>query len=186
MVPILPAQIIWLNFVTDGFLDVSLAMEPKEKGLLSEARSRYSHRLIDRLMVTRIIIMAIVMAVGTLYLFGDYAYGDSTKAWTISLTLLAVFQWLNALNCRSHKLSVFQMNPFSNMYLVAALTIVILLQMFALYTSFGQKILHTTPLSLSEWGAIFVIASSIIIAEEIRKFLYRLHSTVSQKHKALQ
>src|SRR3989339_611346 len=28
--PLLPAQIIWLNFVTDGFLDVSLAMEPKE------------------------------------------------------------------------------------------------------------------------------------------------------------
>ncbi len=30
--PLLPAQIIWLNFVTDGFLDVALAMEPKEKG----------------------------------------------------------------------------------------------------------------------------------------------------------
>ena len=29
--PLLPAQIIWLNFVTDGFLDVALAMEPKEK-----------------------------------------------------------------------------------------------------------------------------------------------------------
>ena len=29
--PILAAQIIWLNFVTDGFLDVALAMEPKEK-----------------------------------------------------------------------------------------------------------------------------------------------------------
>ncbi|HBC71200.1 MAG TPA: ATPase, partial [Coxiellaceae bacterium] len=28
--PLLPAQIIWLNFVTDGFLDVALAMEPKE------------------------------------------------------------------------------------------------------------------------------------------------------------
>ena len=29
--PLLAAQIIWLNFVTDGFLDVALAMEPKEK-----------------------------------------------------------------------------------------------------------------------------------------------------------
>src|SRR3989344_5665797 len=27
--PLLAAQIIWLNFVTDGFLDVALAMEPK-------------------------------------------------------------------------------------------------------------------------------------------------------------
>lgn len=187
MVPILPAQIIWLNFVTDGFLDVSLAMEPKEKGLLSEQRSKYPHRrLVDRLMITRIVIMASVMAIGTLYLFGDYAYGDTTKAWTISLTLLAVFQWLNALNCRSHNLSIFQMNPFSNIYLIGALTIVILLQMFALYTSLGQKILHTTPLSLSEWGAIFVIASSIIVAEEIRKFFYRMLFDVTHHQKISQ
>ncbi|MGB2580405.1 MAG: HAD-IC family P-type ATPase, partial [Minisyncoccia bacterium] len=186
MVPILPAQIIWLNFVTDGFLDVSLAMEPKEKELLSEPRSKSSRRIVDRLMITRIIIMASVMAIGTLYLFGDYAYGDPTKAWTISLTLLAVFQWLNALNCRSHKLSIFQMNPFSNIYLIGALTIVVLLQMFALYTSFGQKILHTTPLSLSEWGAIFVIASSIIVAEEIRKFFYRMYFDMTHHQKIPQ
>ncbi|HBB44487.1 MAG: Cation-transporting P-type ATPase [Parcubacteria group bacterium GW2011_GWA1_44_13] len=176
MVPILPAQIIWLNFVTDGFLDVSLAMEPKEKDILLEKRSKESRRLVDRLMYTRIIIMASVMAVGTLYLFGDYAYGEPAKAWTISLTLLAVFQWFNAVNCRSHKLSIFQMNPFSNLYLLGALVIVVLLQMFALYTSLGQKLLHTVPLSPSEWGTIFAIASSIIVVEEIRKFIHRIHS----------
>ena len=182
--PILPAQIIWLNFVTDGFLDVSLAMEPKDKELLLEKRSRDSRRLVDRLMTARIIIMASVMAIGTVYLFGNYAFGDPMKAWTISLTLLAVFQWMNALNCRSHKLSIFQMNPFSNIYLLGALTIVILLQIFALYTSFGQKILHTTPLSIPEWGAIFVIASSIIVAEEIRKFFYRMYIDVT-RHKEI-
>ncbi len=186
MVPILPAQIIWLNFVTDGFLDVSLAMEPKEKGLLIEKRVRGPRHLVDGLMYTRIIIMGSVMAIGTLYLFGDYAYGEPEKAWTISLTLLAVFQWFNALNCRSQKLSVFQMNPFSNLYLIGALCIVVLLQMFALYTSLGQKLLHTVPLSLSEWGMIFAIASSIIVAEEIRKFFHRLRDGHSLEQKILQ
>ena len=32
--PILAVQILWLNLVTDGFLDVALAMEPKENNLL--------------------------------------------------------------------------------------------------------------------------------------------------------
>jgi Ca2+-transporting ATPase len=186
MVPILPAQIIWLNFVTDGFLDVALAMEPKEKGLLRERRNKESRRLVDRLMYTRIIIMASVMAIGTLYLFGDYANGDPKKAWTISLTLLAVFQWFNALNCRSHKLSILQMNPFSNLFLIGAFVIVVTLQMVALYTSVGQKLLHTVPLTLSEWGAIFAIASSIIVAEEIRKYLYRSHGALSLEQKILQ
>ena len=33
-IPLLPSQIIWLNFITDGFLTAALAMEPKEQGLL--------------------------------------------------------------------------------------------------------------------------------------------------------
>ena len=179
MVPILPVQIIWLNFVTNGFLDVALAMEPKERGLLSEPRVKESHRLVDRLMATRIVIMASVMAIGTLYLFGGYATGDPAKAWTISLTLLAVFQWFNAWNCRSERFSVLQMNPFSNLFLVGATGIVIALQVGALYTAIGQKLLHTVPLSLSEWGMILAIASSIIVVEEIRKLVYRFHRRIA-------
>src|SRR5690606_26772277 len=34
--PIVASQLIWLNLVTDGFLDVALVMEPKEKGLMKE------------------------------------------------------------------------------------------------------------------------------------------------------
>lgn len=175
MVPILPAQIIWLNFVTDGFLDTALAMDPKEKGLLGASRSAESRTLVDRPMVIRMILMASTMAIGTLYLFGGYL-GDPNKAWTISLTLLAVFQWFNALNCRSHHLSILQMNPFSNLYLVGAFAMVVLLQMVALYTAIGQKMLHTVPLSLPEWLMIISIASSIIIVEELRKLLHRMMS----------
>ncbi len=182
IVPILPAQIIWLNFVTDGFLDTSLAMEPKEKGLLLEPRTKESRRLVDRLMVTRILIMASVMAVGTLYLFGGYASDPNpVKAWTISLTLLAVFQWFNAWNCRSERLSIFQMNPFSNLFLIGATVIVIMLQMGALYTSVGQKLLHTVPLSLTEWGMILAVASSIVVVEEMRKFVFRMRGTSARR-----
>src|SRR3989344_4246140 len=181
--PILAAQIIWLNFVTDGFLDVALAMEPKEKGLMQGKFERPKKWIVDGLMAQRMFLMALPMAIGTLYLFQKYfsAGGgsslggetDLTKALTISLTTLAVFQWFNAWNCRSESKSIFQMNPFSNKFLVGATGIVILLQLFALYTPFLQKILHTTPLSLSEWLTIIPIAGSIILVEEIRKFFYR-------------
>ncbi len=174
MVPILPVQIIWLNFITDGFLDVALAMDPKERGLLSQTQKKKSRHLVDRMMVARMVIMASTMAIGTLYLFGGYADGDPAKAWTISLTLLAVFQWFNAWNCRSERLSITQMNPFSNLFLVGVTGIVIALQIGALYTAIGQKLLHTVPLSLLEWGMIIAIASSIIVVEEARKAVFRM------------
>ena len=171
--PLLAAQIIWLNFVTDGFLDVALAMEPKEKGLMQGRFERPKKWIVDGLMAQRMFLMALPMAIGTLYLFIGYFETNLTKAWTISLTTLAVFQWFNAWNCRSESKSIFQMNPFSNMFLVGATMIVVFLQLFAVYNPFMQKFLHTTSLELSEWVILISIATSIILVEEIRKFFYR-------------
>ncbi|MEK7608616.1 MAG: HAD-IC family P-type ATPase [Patescibacteria group bacterium] len=174
--PILAAQIIWLNFVTDGFLDVALAMEPKEKGLLAGTFEHPRKYLVDSLMLQRMAVMAIPMMFGTLFLFNQYFDTDIAKAWTISLTTLAVFQWFNAWNCRSENRSIFGMEWFSNKYLVGATLVVVALQMAALYTPIMQTILRTTPLTPSEWLMIIPVAASIIVVEEVRKFFYRRRS----------
>jgi len=171
--PLLPAQIIWLNFVTDGFLDVALAMEPKEEGLLRGNFERPKKYLIDKLMVQRMAVMAIPMMIGTLFLFKKYFESDLTHAWTISLTTLAVFQWFNAWNCRHESKSIFQMNPFANKFLVGATLIIIPLQLLVIYNPLMQKFLHTTSLRFSEWLLIVPIATSVVLVEEIRKFFYR-------------
>jgi len=177
--PLLPAQIIWLNFVTDGFLDVALAMEPKEKGLLRHNFERSKKYLVDKLMAQRIFLMAVLMMIGTLFLFKGYFESDIEKAWTISLTTLAMFQWFNAWNCRHESKSIFQMNPFSNKFLVGATFIVISLQLLVIYNPFMQKFLRTVPLELSEWLVIIPITASIILVEEIRKFFYRRKASIS-------
>jgi len=171
--PLLPAHIIWLNFVTDGFLDVALAMEPKEKGLTQGKFERPKKWIVDRLMTQRIFLMAVPMAIGTLWLFRGYFETDIAKAWTISLTTLAVFQWFNAWNCRSEEKSLFQMNPFINKFLVGATLIVISLQLLVVYNPVMQKIMRTVPLELSDWLIIIPVAASIIVVEEVRKFFYR-------------
>lgn len=172
--PVLPAQIIWLNLVTDTFLDVSLAMEPKEKGLLNKKNFKPSKYILDRIAVVRSLLMAIVMTLGSLTLFVLFLDEGMTKALAISLTTLAVFQWFNAWNCRHESKSLFTMNPLSNPYLIAAMTVVVTLHIVALSVPFMQTILHTTPLSLTEWGLIIGVASSIIVAEEIRKLIMRM------------
>lgn len=184
--PLLPAQIIWLNFVTDGFLDVALAMEPKEEGLLRGNFERPKKYLVDKLMVQRMFIMAVPMMIGTLFLFQRYfsagggsvlgGENDLAKAWTISLTTLAVFQWFNAWNCRHESKSIFQMNPFSNKFLVGATLIIISLQLLVIYNPLMQKFLRTAPLEFAEWLVIIPIAASIVFVEEIRKLFYRRRS----------
>lgn len=167
--PLLPAQIIWLNLVTDSFLDVALAMEPKEEGLLKATFERSKRYLVDRLMIERIIVMALPMMIGTLFLFKNYLGEDLGKAWTISLTTLAAFQWFNVWNCRREDKSVFSTNPFSNKFLLGATAIVVGLQLVAIYTPFLQGILRTEALELKDWLVILFVAFSIVIFEEIRK-----------------
>ena len=171
--PILAAQIIWLNFVTDGFLDVALAMEPKEENLLVAKTPPSQKYLLDGSMIRRMIVMALPMTVGTLVLFSFYLETDPVKATTISLTVLAAFQWFNAWNCRSEHKSIFTTNPFTNKFLLGATGIVVILQVVAVYTPFMQKVLHTVPLNQSDWMLVLGVASSIIFVEEVRKLFYR-------------
>lgn len=171
--PIFPAQIIWLNFVTDSFLDVALAMEPKEKGLMNGKFERPKKWIVDGLMARRMFFMAVPMAVASVWLFMVYLKSDAVKAWTISLTALAAFQWFNAWNCRSEEKSLFQTNFLSNKFLVAATLIVVCLQFFAVYNPAMQSILRTVPLALHDWIIVVSAASSIVVFEEIRKFFYR-------------
>lgn len=170
--PLLPSQILWLNLVTDGFLVVAMAMEPREK-LGQNGVEPHNRFFMSRIALIRMIIMAAVMTFCTLYVFVAVYSVDFTKASTMALTTLAVLQWFNVWNCRSESHSIFSAQIFSNLYLVGATVIVVALQFFAVYNPFMQKVLHTTPLNLSEWLAIISISTTVIIVEEFRKYLAR-------------
>jgi P-type Ca2+ transporter type 2C len=170
--PILAVQIIWLNFITDGFLTVAWAMEPHEPGLLKGKMGRGARKLIDGQAVRRSLLMGVVMMIGTLVLFDYYYQIDMVKAWTVSLTVLAVFQWFNAWNCRDAYRSVFNQMT-SNLYLIAATVVVIGLQLLAVYHPLFQKYLKTTSLSFNEWLLIIGVSLSIVLVEEVRKLIAR-------------
>jgi len=182
-IPLLASQIIWLNFITDGFLTVALAMEPKERRLIRSQFEKPKPYIIDRKMLSQMPGMAIIMAVGTIMVFREYlpdgafstgdANVDLARGSSVALTALAAFQWINAWNCRSEEKSVFRINFFSNKFLVGATVIVVVLQLIALHSSFFQNVLHTVPLTFGEWVLIVIVSLSILVVEEIRKAFYR-------------
>ncbi len=177
--PLLAAQIIWLNFVTDTFLDIALALEPMERGLLARRFAKPGRYLITRLMAARMALMAIPMALGTLFLFSRAAHASPELSWTVALTTLAVFQWLNAWNCRSESESIFSRDLLTNRYLIGATGIVIILQLIAIYTPVFEHILHTVPLGPREWIPILSAAALVVLVEEVRKYIVRQRASAS-------
>lgn len=168
--PLFASQILWLNFVTDGFLDVSLVAEPHEGDILYRKLSS-GQQLINWHIGFKILIMSIPMALGSIGVFMYYYKTDLILARTMTLLTMAMFQWFNVWNCRSESKSIFELGLFSNMWLVAATTFVFLLQIAVTYLSFMQYIFHTVPLSLEQWLVVIALSSTIIIFEELRIFI---------------
>jgi len=179
--PLLPSQIIWLNLVTDSFLVIAFAFEPKQILGVTKSDRKKLKKLIDAVTITRIILMAGVMSIGSLIMFSYYnLHTDIVLARTMALTLLAVYQWINVWNCRSEKRSIFAENPFSNMFFVYALILVIFLHGCLLYVPFMQNIFRTVPLSASQWGIILLASLPLVVIEEIRKFISMLFSKATR------
>ncbi len=173
--PFLPAQLLWLNLVTNGAQDVALAFEPGEEDVQREAPRPRSEGVISSLLWERTALVGVVMAAGTLFLFlVERASGSSLEeARTIALTTMVVFQMVHVGNCRSERHSLFAKSPFANPLLFAGTLAALALHVGALYLPLTQTALRVEPLDLLTWAEIVAVTLTISVAVELHKRLRR-------------
>lgn len=172
--PITAAQILWLNLITDGFLDMALSTEPKEEALLLQPGwLERKKRLIDTKLLISVAIIAVPMGIMAMGVFMLYYRHDIKLARTMTLVTMAMAQWFNAWNCRSETRSLFSLSFFSNRWLLVATSFVLFLQLALIYVPFMQIIFDTVPLSLAQWGLVVVVSAPIIAIDELRKWFVR-------------
>lgn len=171
--PYIPAQILWLNLVTNGLQDVALAFEPAEKGILKRPPRNPKEGILSSLMVQRTLIMGVILAAGTIFIFLFHLNNGVPveRARTIALTTMVFFQFYQAFNCRSESQSVFRMNPLGNPLLFISLIAAFLAQLSVLYVPAFQWIFRTEPLGINEWVKIGLVSCSIVIVVEIDKMI---------------
>jgi calcium-translocating P-type ATPase len=181
--PFLPAQLLWLNLVTNGLQDVALAFEPGERGVLKRPPRAKEEGVISRLLWERTIVAGIVMAVGTLLLFWWELNrtGSLELAQTVALTTMVVFMAFHAGNARSEHRSVFSLSPFSNPFLLLAVVAALAVHAAALYLPATQFVLRVEPITeLGAWVRMVLVASTIIFAMEMHKLLRRGSNSASE------
>jgi Ca2+-transporting ATPase len=173
--PLRAVQILWVNLVTDGALTVNLVMEKAEGDEMRRAPLKREAHILTRATFQRALLLVPVMGLGTIALYAwQMAYGGSYgHAQTMAFTVLCAFQWFNGLNARSHLRSIFQIGLFTNKFVLAGLGAAVALQVLAVHAPFMQKLFHTVPLSLTDWIVIVAVASSVLWADELRKFWLR-------------
>ncbi len=171
---LLPAQLLWLNLVTNGLQDVALAFEPAEKGVLRRPPRR-SGGVLDRLMWERVVLAGVVMGAGMLALFRWElnASGSLIRAQTVALTTMVVYQVFQAGNSRSETESVFRRSPFSNRFLLIATATALGIHIAALYLPPTQYVLRVEPIGIDAWIRIVAVATTILFAMELHKIFRR-------------
>jgi magnesium-transporting ATPase (P-type) len=170
-VPLLPAQLLWLNLVTNGIQGVALAFEPGEGDGLRRKPRPPCEPVFNRLMLQRMLIAVLVMGMGG-FLVYDAAlrFGWSVEsARNILLVTMVLFENFHIGNCRSETKSAFALSPLRSPILFFGAVVAFLIHLAAMYVPFLQDMLGTEPLSLTGWAVAVAVGLLIVPAVEIHK-----------------
>ncbi len=171
-VPLLPIHILWINLVTDGLPGLALAAEPAEKDIMKRP-PRDPQENIFTGMFTQIIWVGLLMGAVSLFTQAWGIQSGNPKWQTMVFTVLCLSQMGNVLAIRSEKDSLFKIGLFSNMPLIGAFVLTIILQMATIYVPFLNPIFKTSPLNFYELSITLSLSTIVFFAVEIDKWLRR-------------
>jgi calcium-translocating P-type ATPase len=171
----LPAQVLWLNLVTNGVQDVALAFEPPEPGVADRPPRDPNEGILSRTLWQRGVATGVVMAAGTLAIFAAALAMTASlpQAQTAAVTSMVIFQAFHAANARAERTSVFRLDPRTNRFLLVAVAAALALHVAAIYLPATQFVLRFEPFPTQLWLPIVAVASSVVVVNEVHKWLNR-------------
>ena len=172
--PFTPIQLLWINIIMDGPPAMTLGVEPGRPGLMEEHPRTPGAQILSGGRLLRLVLFGAVMMAGTL---GVFVYGldhpDPVYAVTLAFTTFVLYQFFNVFNARAEHGTAFNANFLRNGKLWLALLGVVLLQIVVVHWPPAQGIFGTTDLSAGDWLLAAVVASSVLVVEEVRKLAAR-------------
>lgn len=171
--PLIAAQLLWLNLVTNGIKGVALAFEPGEEGAMKRPPRSPEEGIFNDLMMRQIVVAGLAMggvALVSWYWLLANGYSEA-EARNLIVLLMVMLENFHVLNCRSEYRSFFRIPLRTNLYLVAGIIAAQVIHTIAMYVPFFQDALGIAPVSLYEWIAAIALSSGILVVMEIYKFL---------------
>jgi P-type Ca2+ transporter type 2C len=177
-VPLSPLQILWMNLVTDGLPALALAMEPPEPNVMRRPPYNPTETIFARGLGLYIIRIGIIFAIITTALMAwGYNYtqisGDPDRWKTMVFTTLCLGQMGHALAIRSNTQLTVQLNPLSNPYLLAAVSLTTVLQLMLIYVAPLRNFFNTHWLSPMELAICIGFSALMFVWIELEKLFVK-------------
>ncbi len=177
LLPMGPAQLLWVNLVAAVALALPLAFEAKEPNVMSRPPRDPNAPVLSGFIVTRTFLVAVLMAAGAIGLFlyefgaaGEAAPEALARAQTMAVTTVVMFQVFYLINCRSLRGSVFRIGVFSNRVVFLGIAAILALQALFIYAPFMNAIFSSAPLDPPEILVAVVVGAAILPVIGVEKW----------------
>jgi Ca2+-transporting ATPase len=169
--PLLAAQILWINVVAEEFPAIGLALEPSHSDIMKRKPRDPKESMPSRALMIYTLGIAAAIVAGTLgmYIITLQSNPDLSYARTVAFVGLGFFTVYNAYSSRSLQESVFRMNPLGNKTLLMGIAASILAILAVVYIPFMQFIFETRPLTSESWILILITGLVVVLAAEVMK-----------------
>ena len=186
--PLLAAQLLWINLITDGPPALALGIDPKDPHVMERPPRARGTGVLTTEDWWRLAAIGLVMMVGTIAVLDAYYPGglftlfaqgtgpnvtDEAHARTMAFTTLMMFQLFNVFNCRSVWRSAFS-GLLENKWLIGAVALSLFTHVLVIYVPFLQTAFHTVPLSTLDWTIATGVAATLLIGMEAVKLVLRM------------
>ena len=178
----LPAQILFINLITDSLPAIALGVEPAETDLMACPPRPKNKGLFSDGNGVVVIIMGLVQTLLTLssFVIGLYLYNEMI-AMSMAFYTLNIVQFFYLISIRTEKV-FFKSNPFKNKFIIFAIIFAGGLLTLIAATPLHQ-VLGLASLNGFEWAYIFLVSVVMLIASELCKWGLRAYQRKLVKSK---
>lgn len=167
--PLSPIQILLVNLATDGLPAIALGVDPADSDIMRQMPRAKNESIFARGLVEKIVVRGTLIGLCTLLAFmvGRYYRMDLETCRTLALCTLVMSQLIHVFECRSERHSIFEIKLFTNMWLVGAVLVSIILICLVLYVPFLREIFHTVALNLKQWLIVLFFSGIIALINSV-------------------
>ena len=184
--PLIATQLLWINLLTDTLPAVALGMDPGDPEVMNHPPRKPKEIFFAEYASLRVIGGGLLIGLLTIFAFwygyyvnGYSPYDDSIPndvtefARTMAFMTIVSCQLLYSITFRHTTKSLFQVGFFSNKYLIGAVILGFLLQLFVLGVPFMQDAFKLQMLDVRGWINVIALGFIPIVINEIGKVIIR-------------
>ena len=178
MLPITPAQILWVNMITAVTLALTLAFEPSERLVMQRPPRDPAEPILSAFLIWRILFVSAIIVTGTFGLFLWERMHDAPLdvARSIAVNTLAMFEIFYLFSARYLLAPCLTREGLTgNRYVLYAIVLLIVFQLAFTYLPPMQLMFGTANMSPEAWIRVVAVASSVLFLVELEKWILRIH-----------